>query len=78
MFGVRAIRSKCIVRPQGGAAVDALLQQGQYAVRGLTRNKDSDKAKKLAAKGVEMVQGDMSDKNSLVEVSCQTVSTKHE
>lgn len=56
--------------------MDALLEQGKYAVRGLTRNTESDKAKKLAEKGVEMVQGDLSDKKSLVEVSCQTITSK--
>lgn len=47
--------------------VDALLHQGKFAVRGLTRSTDSSKAKALTDKGVEMVQGDLSDKKSLVK-----------
>jgi hypothetical protein len=36
--------------------VDALLRSGKWRVRGLSRNIESDQAKALASKGVEMVQ----------------------
>ena len=52
---------------QGGSVVDSLLRQGT-AVRALTRNPKSSKAKALAKRGVEVVQGDLADKASLVEV----------
>jgi uncharacterized protein YbjT (DUF2867 family) len=41
---------------QGGSVVDALLRSGKWRVRGLSRNIESDQAKALASKGVEMVQ----------------------
>ncbi len=53
---------------QGGAVVNALLEKGSsYRIRGLTRDPKSDKAKQLADQGVELVQGDLDDKNSLSE-----------
>ena len=51
---------------QGGAVARELLSRG-YKVKGLTRNPDSEKAKKLAALGVEMVKGDFDDRASLDE-----------
>lgn len=50
---------------QGGAAVNALLEHG-HRVRGLTRNPDSEKARALAARGVEVVTGDFERIDSLV------------
>ena len=50
---------------QGNAVVDELLARG-YAVRGLTRKPDSKGAVALAAKGVEVVQGDYADPDSLL------------
>ena len=49
---------------QGGAVARELLKRG-YKVRGLSRNPDSDKARKLSALGVEMVKGDFDDRASL-------------
>lgn len=46
---------------QGGSVVDFLLKDGKYKVRGVTRNVNSEKAKALAAKGVEVVTGDVGD-----------------
>ncbi|KAL2814132.1 hypothetical protein BJX63DRAFT_420923 [Aspergillus granulosus] len=51
---------------QGGSVVDALLQDPNYRVRGLTRKPDSDPAKALAAKGAEIVAADLDDESSLV------------
>lgn len=52
---------------QGGSVVQTLLQSKLYRVRGLTRNVDSPKARKLAQQGVEMVAADLNDEESLVE-----------
>lgn len=51
---------------QGGAVVDALLEHSdQWRVRALTRDPSGAPAKALAARGVEIVAGDMADKESL-------------
>src|SRR5436190_10852735 len=50
---------------QGGSVVSSLLATGHYRIRGLTRNPDSDKAKALAAKGVEVVKCDLSIKEDI-------------
>jgi uncharacterized protein YbjT (DUF2867 family) len=50
---------------QGSAVVDELLLRG-YRVRGLTRKPEGKKALALAAKGVEVVQGDYGDTASLL------------
>lgn len=49
---------------QGGAVVKELLARG-YRVRGLTRSPVSDRARRVAALGVEMVQGDLENRESL-------------
>src|SRR5687768_5032721 len=49
---------------QGGAVARALLRDGWH-VRALTRKPESEKAKALAALGVEVIQGDMDDPSSL-------------
>ncbi|GBG65001.1 hypothetical protein CBR_g48749 [Chara braunii] len=46
---------------QGGSVVKYLLEDGKYAVRGVTRNVESEKSKKLAAMGVEMVTADQNN-----------------
>jgi uncharacterized protein YbjT (DUF2867 family) len=51
---------------QGGAVVEELLSRG-YAVRGMTRKPEGKKALALAAKGVEIVQGDYGDPESLLQ-----------
>ena len=53
---------------QGGGLVRAILDdpEGGFAVRGLTRNPDSDRARELTSQGVEMVQADLDDLDSLV------------
>ena len=50
---------------QGTAVVDELLARG-YTVRGLTRNLESKGAGALAAKGVEVVQGNYANPDSIV------------
>ncbi|PVF95817.1 NAD(P)-binding protein [Serendipita vermifera] len=49
----------------GGGTIDAILADGTYAARAVTRNPNSDAAKALAARGVEVVQGDLSDPASI-------------
>lgn len=49
---------------QGGAVVSALLSRGA-AVRGLVRNPQSAAARRLAARNVEVVGGDLLDRESL-------------
>ncbi|KAK3387576.1 hypothetical protein B0H63DRAFT_160484 [Podospora didyma] len=50
---------------QGGSVVRRLLATPKYKVRALTRNTDSEAAKKLAAQGVEVVAGDINNEASL-------------
>jgi uncharacterized protein YbjT (DUF2867 family) len=50
---------------QGNAVVEELLERG-YAVRGMTRKPESKGGKALAALGVEVVQADYSDPESLL------------
>lgn len=50
---------------QGGGVVEELLDREQFAVRVLTRNPTSDKAKTLQAKGCEVVQGDLTKPETL-------------
>src|SRR5512145_1378893 len=49
---------------QGGATARALLGRG-HRVRALTRHPDGEKARALAALGVEIVKGDFDDPASL-------------
>ncbi|KAJ7124018.1 hypothetical protein C8R43DRAFT_1031564 [Mycena crocata] len=51
---------------QGGAVVRALLKDGTFTPRAITRNPDVEDALKLKALGVEVVKGDSLDKASLV------------
>ena len=53
---------------QGGAVVKALLAKG-HRVRGVTRNVNSGKAKRLLQQGVEVVGGDFTDQESLVKAA---------
>jgi uncharacterized protein YbjT (DUF2867 family) len=51
---------------QGGAAVDHLLAADrEFAVRGLTRAQDSEAARTLAERGVDVRRGDLNDKGTL-------------
>lgn len=49
---------------QGGAVAHNLIGKG-FKLRALTRKPESDKARALAAKGVEVVKGDLDDEASL-------------
>jgi len=52
---------------QGGSVVDSLLALKKFRVRGVTRSAKGDKAAALKAKGVEVVEGDIANKASLVK-----------
>ena len=50
---------------QGGSVAQRFLKDSNYRVRGVTRNPDNPKAKEFAAQGVEIVQADLDDVESL-------------
>ncbi|KAI1427266.1 hypothetical protein F5Y12DRAFT_738202 [Xylaria sp. FL1777] len=50
---------------QGGSVAQRFLQDLTFKVRGLTRNPTSEKAKQLAAQGIEIVQAELDDVQSL-------------
>ncbi len=52
---------------QGGSVVDAALKSGLYQVRAITRGVNSDKAKALEARGVEIATADLNDEQSLIK-----------
>ncbi|HMS64332.1 MAG TPA: NmrA/HSCARG family protein [Ignavibacteria bacterium] len=52
---------------QGGSVADFLLKSGKYSVRALTRKAGSDKAKTLADKGAEIIEGTLDNAESLSE-----------
>ncbi|KAJ7751739.1 hypothetical protein DFH07DRAFT_825976 [Mycena maculata] len=51
---------------QGSSVVEALLKDGTFTPRAITRNPESEAALKLKERGVEVVKGDSGDKASLV------------
>ncbi|KAK7048076.1 NmrA domain-containing protein, partial [Favolaschia claudopus] len=51
---------------QGGAIVDALLKEGTFVPRAISRNPDSLASKALKDRGVEVVKGDSLDKEGLI------------
>jgi uncharacterized protein YbjT (DUF2867 family) len=55
---------------QGGGLAHAILNDNnsEFAVRAVTRDVNSDKAKELAAKGAEVVAGDVDDADSMKRV----------
>lgn len=50
---------------QGGAVARALATDGRWRIRTISRNPDSDAARRIAASGMEVVAGDMDDAASL-------------
>ena len=51
---------------QGGASARALLKQGGWKLRALVRDPTSDRAKALAAQGVELAKGDLDNEASVM------------
>lgn len=60
----RLIAITGVTGSQGGAAARHLMQNG-WRVRGLTRDRTSAGAQKAASRGIELVEGNMSDAASL-------------
>ncbi|KAJ7760843.1 NAD(P)-binding protein [Mycena maculata] len=52
---------------QGSAVLKAVLEDGTFTPRAVSRNPDSDAAKALKAQGVEVVKGDLFDLASIKE-----------
>ena len=52
---------------QGSSVVTAALEDGTYNVRALTRNVNSEKAKALASRGVEVRTADVDNEQSLIK-----------
>ncbi|KAL4879868.1 hypothetical protein BJY04DRAFT_228793 [Aspergillus karnatakaensis] len=52
---------------QGGSVVNTLLDSGEYHIRAVLRNPDSEKAQPLLDRGVEIVKADINDKASLIQ-----------
>jgi NmrA-like family len=50
---------------QGSSVVSTFLSEPGWAVRGVTRNPDSEASQKLVARGVEVVKADVDDPTSL-------------
>ena len=50
---------------QGGSVAQRFLKDPNFKVRGLTRDPTSEKAKQLAAQGIEIVQAELNDVQSL-------------
>lgn len=50
---------------QGGSVIRALLDDPKYTLRAVTRNTKSDAARALAARGVEVVEADINNADSL-------------
>ncbi|KAK7042199.1 NmrA domain-containing protein [Favolaschia claudopus] len=52
---------------QGGAVIDALIKDGTFVPRAISRDPDSEACKKLRARGIEVVKGDpAADKTGLI------------
>lgn len=64
--------TKC--RP-GSSVLNAVLADGTFTPRAVTRDPSSEKAAKLVARGIKVVKGDLWDKNSLVNAmnGCEAV-----
>ncbi|KAJ7675601.1 NmrA-like domain-containing protein [Mycena polygramma] len=51
---------------QGSSVLEALLKDGTFTPRAISRDPESEAAQKLKARGVDVVKGDTADKASLV------------
>jgi len=50
---------------QGSSVINSILSDGTFTARAVTRNPSSESAEKLKARGVQVVQGDLWDVESL-------------
>jgi len=53
---------------QGGSVVDSLLKENKWEIRGVTRDPQSEAAKSLAQKGIQVVQANSSNNEDLERV----------
>ncbi|KZT59945.1 NAD(P)-binding protein, partial [Calocera cornea HHB12733] len=51
---------------QGGSVIQALLAHGGYSVRGISRDPTSASSRVLSDRGVDMVSGNLGDKDTLI------------
>jgi len=51
----------------GGGMIDAILQDGTFHARAVTRNPDSESAKALEQKGVEVVKADLGEPSTIAK-----------
>jgi uncharacterized protein YbjT (DUF2867 family) len=63
--GLKIIAVTGATGAQGGGVVNIMKKTSGWKVRALTRNVESDAAKRLLAEGIEVVQADFDDQNSL-------------
>lgn len=68
MSNIRSVLVTGATGQQGGAVVRALIARG-HRVKALSRNPDSDGAKRLAAAGVEVVIGNLDDGASVLKAA---------
>ncbi|QND13661.1 NmrA/HSCARG family protein [Rhizobium leguminosarum bv. trifolii] len=68
MSNIRSVLVTGATGQQGGAVVRALIARG-HRVKALSRNPDSDSAKRLAAAGVEVVAGNLDDGASVAKAA---------
>ena len=68
IFGTTRVLVTGATGQQGGATVNALLAKGGFEVYALSRTPSSPSALALEEKGVKVVQGDFTDKESLEAV----------
>lgn len=54
-------------------ALELLMAGGRYIVAVVTSNKESNKARKLAEAGAELIQADMNDLRSLMKAEGSTL-----
>lgn len=52
---------------QGSSVLNHALKDGKYKIRAITRNVNSEKAKALASRGVEVVTADINSEDSLIK-----------
>lgn len=54
-----------ILLPQGSSVLEAILADGEFSPRAITRDSRSDAARKLSLRGIQVVEADLLDVNSL-------------
>ena len=52
---------------QGSSVLNHALKDGKYRIRAITRNVNSEKARALTSRGVEVVAADVNNEDSLVK-----------